>query len=74
MKRFLSVLARGALFTSAQLSIWLQIMGVIMPGTEAWNIAFGWEPGEVQQDRQGMKWGWDFGKSVASLLKRLHTS
>ena len=74
MKRFRSVPARGALFTSAQLSIWLQLMGVIMPGTETWNIAFGWEPGEVHQDRQGIKGGWNFGKNVASLLKKLHTA
>ena len=64
----------GALFTSAQLSVWLQLMGVIMPATDRWNIAFGWEPGDVRQDQAGMEAGWNFGKNVASLLKRLHTS
>lgn len=64
----------GGLFTSAQLSNWLQLMGVIMPATDRWNIAFGWEPGEVRQDKWGMRAGWNFGKNVAALLKRLHPS
>lgn len=64
----------GALFTSAQLSIWLQLMGVIMPATDRWNIAFGWEPGDVRRDQAGMEAGWNFGKNVASLMKRLHPS
>lgn len=64
----------GALFTAAQLTIWFQLMGVIVPGTDTWNVAFGWEPGDVRADARGMEAGWNFGKNVASLLKRLQPS
>lgn len=64
----------GALFTSTQLSVWFQLMGVIMPPMDTWNIACGWEPGDVRRDEHGMESSWSFGKEVAALLQRLDPS
>ena len=61
----------GQNFTFAQLTLWFQILGFYVPGSTYWNIAFGREKGEVQQDEEGMRTAWNFGKNVALLVKKL---
>jgi len=61
----------GGVFTAAMLNNWLQLMGVVIPGSDTWNIAFGWERDDVLQDEKGMSAARNFGKNVASLLRRL---
>lgn len=61
----------GHNFTIAQLTLWFQILGFVVPGSTYWNIAFGREKGEVTQDEEGMKTAWNFGKNVAWTIKRL---
>jgi len=61
----------GGNFTFAQLTLWFQIMGMVVPGSTYWNIAFGREKGEVSADEEGMKTAWDFGKNIAWVVKRL---
>ena len=38
----------GHNFTMAQLTFWFQILGMVVPGSTYWNIAFGREKGEVE--------------------------
>ena len=61
----------GHNFTLAQLTLWFQILGLIVPGSTYWNVAFGREKGEVTNDEEGMKTAWNFGKNVALILKKL---
>lgn len=61
----------GHNFTLAQLNFWFQILGLVVPGSSYWNIAFGREKGEVANDEEGMKTAWNFGKNLASVLKKL---
>jgi multimeric flavodoxin WrbA len=57
------VIARraGHNFTMAQLTMWFQILGLVVPGSTYWNVAFGREKGEVTNDEEGMKTAWTFG-------------
>ena len=61
----------GHNFTLAQLTLWFQILGLVVPGSSYWNIAFGQDKGEVPSDEEGMKTAWNFGKNVAWVVKRL---
>ncbi len=63
----------GQNFTAAQIAYWFHILGFFMPGSTYWNIAFGREKGEVEQDEEGMRTAWNFGKNVAFLVKKLKT-
>lgn len=44
----------GQNFTFAQLLYWYMINDMVVPGSSYWNIAFGREPGEVQNDQEGL--------------------
>ena len=61
----------GQNFTLAQLAFWFQVAGFFMPGSTYWNVSFGKSPGEVQEDQEGLRTAWNFGKNIASLLKKL---
>ncbi len=61
----------GKTATSAQLTYWFQIMDMIVPGSTYWNVAIGWNKGEVREDEEGMAIAWHFGKNVANLVKKL---
>ena len=61
----------GQNFTFAQIMYWFHINGFFMPGSSYWNIAFGREKGEVNEDEEGLTTAWNFGKNVAFLMKKL---
>jgi multimeric flavodoxin WrbA len=61
----------GHNFTFAQLTLWYQILGMTVPGSSYWNVAFGRQQGEVIQDEEGMKTIWNFGKNLAMVVKKL---
>lgn len=61
----------GHNFTLAELNFWFQLVGMVVPGSSYWNIAFGKEKGEVPSDEEGMQTVWNFGKNVAWVLKRV---
>ncbi len=44
---------------------------MIVPGSNSWNMIFGWEPGDVQNDKEGMETIRKFGFNVATLIKKL---
>ena len=61
----------GQNFTFAQIMYWFHIQGFFMPGSTYWNIAFGRRRGEVEEDKEGLKTAWNFGKNIAFLVKKL---
>jgi len=63
----------GKNLTIAQLTLWFQILGFFIPGSTYWNVAFGREKGEVEQDEEGLQTAWNFGKNMAFLIKKLST-
>jgi len=63
----------GQNFTFAQLNYWFQIMGCFVPGSTYWNVALAHGKGEIDQDEEGLKTAWNFGKNVAFLVKKLGT-
>jgi len=62
----------GHNFTIAQMDFWFHILGMTIPGSTYWNVAFGREKGEVLTDEEGMKTAWNFGKNMAAVLKGMH--
>ena len=62
----------GKNFTFVELLHWFHIKGIINPGSTYWNVAIGREKGEVEEDEEGMRTAWNFGKSVAGLVKKLN--
>jgi len=71
----LVVARRGGLtFTLAQMNYWFQTLDFYMAGVARWNIAVGREKGEVANDAEGMNAAWNFGKSLAFLMKAVHAS
>jgi multimeric flavodoxin WrbA len=61
----------GHNFTVAEINFWFHIMGMTVPGSTYWNIAFGRNPGEVANDEEGMKTAWNFGKNMAFVIKKI---
>jgi multimeric flavodoxin WrbA len=61
----------GQNFTFAQLNYWFQINGCFVPGSTYWNMAFGHDKGEANEDEEGLRTAWNFGKNFAFLLKKL---
>lgn len=61
----------GQNFTFAQLMFWFHHQGFFMAGSTYWNIAFGREMGEVNEDEEGLRTAQNFGKNIAFLVKKL---
>lgn len=61
----------GQNFTLAQIMYWYQIMGMFVPGSTYWNVAFGRSLGDVSEDEEGLRTAWNFGKNIALLVKKL---
>jgi multimeric flavodoxin WrbA len=61
----------GGNFTNAQLILWFMILGMIVPGSNDWNTAFGTSPGEIWDDSSGIDTVRVFAENVAWLVKKL---
>jgi multimeric flavodoxin WrbA len=61
----------GVNFTYAQLQFFFSIMGMIVPGSTYWPIAYGKDPGEVGKDEEGIKTITALAENIAWLLKKL---
>ena len=61
----------GVNFTYAQLQFWFVIMGMFVPGSTYWPIAYGLKPGDVTQDTEGLKTVTDLADNMAWLMKKL---
>ncbi|MGZ7134835.1 MAG: flavodoxin family protein, partial [Methanobacterium sp.] len=44
---------------------------MIVPGSNSWNMVFGWAPGEVHDDKEGMEVIRKFGLNIATLIKKI---
>ena len=60
----------GQNFTIAEINFWFHILGMTVPGSTYWNMAFGREIGEVANDEEGLRIAWNFGKNMAFVLKK----
>jgi multimeric flavodoxin WrbA len=61
----------GHNFTIAEINFWFHLLGMTVPGSVYWNIAFGWAPGEVNKDEEGLRTAWAFGKNMAYVMKKM---
>ena len=61
----------GGNFTNAQLILWFMILGMIVPGSNDWNTAFGTKAGEVWEDTSGIDTVRVFADNLAWLVKKL---
>jgi multimeric flavodoxin WrbA len=61
----------GKNFTFVQLMFWFHIMGMVMPGSTYWNVAYGRGKGDVRDDEEGLATAWNFGKNIAFVVKKL---
>ncbi len=61
----------GVNFTYAQVLFFFMIMGMVVPGSTYWPIAYGLKPGEVANDAEGMKTVAQLAANMAWLLQKL---
>ena len=63
----------GQNFTFAQLNYFFLIAEMIVPGSTYWNVAFGREKGEVNNDAEGMETVRTLARNMAWLMRKLET-
>lgn len=61
----------GHTSTLQEMLMFYFINDMIVPGSNNWNMVFGWKPGEVQDDKEGLEAIRRFGCNVATLIKKL---
>jgi len=61
----------GVNFTLAQILFFFLILGMVVPGSTYWPIAYGRERGEVAGDEEGLRTALELGRNIAWLLERL---
>ena len=61
----------GGLHVFNSLNYFFSISGMIIPGSSYWNIGIGRQPGEVNNDAEGVQTMKNLGKNMAWLLKKV---
>lgn len=61
----------GAIHAFNSLNYFFTINGMIIPGSSYWNIGIGRQPGEVNNDSEGVQTMKNLGKNMAWLLKKI---
>lgn len=61
----------GATHVFDTMNHFFQISQMFMVGSTYWNMGYGLQPGEVEQDEEGMANMTDLGQSMAFLIKKL---
>ena len=61
----------GQNFTFAQINYFFLISEMIVPGSTYWNVAFGREKGEVENDQEGLDTVRRLAENMAWLMKKL---
>ena len=61
----------GATFAFSAINFFFFIQEMIVPGSIYWNLAIGREPGEVQEDQEGMMTFKTLGQNMSWLLKKI---
>jgi multimeric flavodoxin WrbA len=62
----------GQTSTLQEMLMFYLINDMIVPGSTYWNMVFGRDPGEVQDDAEGIQTIRRFGYNVASLIKKIN--
>lgn len=62
----------GAIHTFSSINHFFTIGQMIIPGSSYWNVGIGRDPGEVQNDAEGLKTMRVLGQNMAWLLKKIH--
>ena len=62
----------GAIHAFATINLFFLISDMIVVGSNAWNVGFGFIEGEVENDTDGIEYMRNLGENMAWLLKRLH--
>jgi multimeric flavodoxin WrbA len=62
----------GAMHVFNSLNAFFLISQMIIPGSSYWNLAIGRQPGEVNNDAEGIQTMKNLGKNVAWLLKKIN--
>jgi len=68
----IAVRRAGATTVMSAINYFFLINQMIVPGSSYWNMGFGLEPGEVEEDKEGKKTFENLGKNMAWLLKKLN--
>ncbi len=61
----------GGMQTFNSLNAFFFIGQMVVPGSSYWNMGFGREPGQVENDQEGIKTMRDLGRNMAWLMKKL---
>lgn len=61
----------GATFTFSAINFFFFIQEMVVPGSIYWNLAIGREPGEIQNDEEGIMTFKTLGQNMAWLLKKI---
>ena len=62
----------GAMHVFSSLNSFFLISQMIIPGSSYWNLAIGRQPGEVNNDAEGVQTMKNLGKNIAWLLKKIN--
>lgn len=68
----IAVRRAGATTVMSAINYFFLINQMIVPGSSYWNMGFGLEPGEVEDDKEGIRTFENLGKNMAWLLKKLN--
>jgi len=63
----------GGIHVFNSLNYFFSINGMIIPGSSYWNLGIGRQPGEVNNDAEGVQTMKNLGKNMAWLLKKIHS-
>jgi multimeric flavodoxin WrbA len=69
----ISVRRAGATHVLSTINYFFLIGQMIVPGSSYWNLAIGRDPGDVQNDEEGLRTMTNLGKNMAWLLKKIHS-
>ena len=69
----LAVRRAGATFAFSAINFFFFIQQMIVPGSIYWNLAMGREPGEIQNDEEGILTFKALGQNMSWLLKKINT-
>lgn len=61
----------GHTATIQEMLMFFFINDMIVPGSTYWNMVFGWQPGEVEEDAEGIETIRHFADNVAKLIKKI---
>jgi multimeric flavodoxin WrbA len=62
----------GHTATIQEMLMFFFINDMIVPGSTYWNMVFGWQPGEAEEDTEGIETIRHFADNVAKLIKKIN--